>query len=581
MDFNLMPGTTYLIRVGDRLNDCTTPVHFTFEYIGPLTGCMDPAACNYDPMATAAGPCYYYPNPMCQGPDLLFDSLSFVNSLSMMTFTAGTCDVAEGCVTGYGTRHVITFTSKIDNIGTLDFYIGSPSSQPGMFNTNNCHGHAHYEGYGDYRLYDTSNAIVPAGHKNGYCVIDLCGMGQYTCGNMGISAGCYDAYGAGTQCQWVDITDVPDGDYRFAIIINSQHLPDALGRYETNFTNNALQICIRITRNGAGIPSYSILPSCTPFVDCNGLPGGTAVMDCNGVCGGPGLYADANGDAVVNVTDVTSYLDIVQSQFGATPCNDLNSDGDLTVFDVAQVNWCVYGNPGIPGGTHNHCSFPRNIVNLTDTTELSIIAFDPLNNYFDVGLRNPRTASKGFQFTVSGVNVSNYSSLLNPGTSPLDLRYIPSTREFLGFTLLDSLIPRSANRQPLVRVYYSSVTDTVICISAVEAVMNERSEGTLALLADNCRSTINVGLNETFRSAELMVRPNPAKEEALLHVNEEMRAVRSVRLSSMTGSSIELPLQPVSNGWYRLNLSTVSSGVYSLTLMDSSHFGSVKVAVVR
>ncbi|MFM2207814.1 MAG: hypothetical protein RL213_1789 [Bacteroidota bacterium] len=581
VDFTLAPGTTYLIRVGDRLNDCTAPIHFTFEYVGPLSGCMDTTACNYNPLATVAGPCYYYPSPVCQGPDLLFDSLSFLSSMSMMTFTASTCDVAEGCVTGYGTRHVITFTSKIDNIGTLDFYIGNPSSQPGMFNTNNCHGHAHYEGYGDYRLYDTAGVIIPAGHKNGYCVIDLCGMGQYTCGNMGISAGCYDAYGAGTQCQWVDITDVPDGDYRLAIIINSMHLPDALGRYETNFTNNALQVCIRITRNASGIPSYSILPNCAPFVDCNGLPGGTAVTDCNGVCGGPDLFADANGDGSVNASDITAYMDQVQSLLGATPCNDLNADSLLTIFDVAQVNWCVYGNPGIPGGTHNHCGFPRNIINNGDTTELSIVSFDPVNRFFDVGIRNPRTGVKGFQFTVSGVQVSNYASLLNAALSPIDLRFIPATREFLGFTLLDSVIPRSSSPRSMVRIHYSSLTDTVICISAIRDIMNERAEGTLALLVDNCVNATSVGLSEVSPVPALIVRPNPVSKEALLQITDGKLEVSSVRITGVSGTSFALPVTPVGEGRYKIDLSDLSAGVYSVTASDERNTVSTRIVVVR
>ncbi|MEY4595414.1 MAG: hypothetical protein RIQ47_1824, partial [Bacteroidota bacterium] len=437
--FMLVAGTEYIIRIGDYNNDCGDSIHFDFSYSGPVAGCMDPASCTFNPLATVSDTtaCLYFPNPLCEGPDLRFDSLSFLNSLQLQTMTASNCDVAEGCVTGYGQRYVIAFTSKIDNVGTLDYYIGTPSSQPGMFNTNNCHGHAHYEGYGDYRLYDTTGFIVPAGHKNGYCVMDLCGMGQYTCGNMGISAGCYDVYGVGTQCQWVDITDVPDGDYRLAILINAQHLPDALGHYETNHLNNALQICIRITRNSAGVPSYSILPNCTPFVDCNGTPGGVAERDCNGICGGPSVYGDVNGDAVLNQSDIDSYMDQVQSMFSATPCNDLNADGQLNIFDVAQSNWCVYGNPNIAGGSHNHCRFPRNLISNLDTTELSISDWDQTNNYIDISLKNPRSGIKGFQFTLSGLAISSYVSLVNPGIFPVDLRVIPSMNQILAFGMND------------------------------------------------------------------------------------------------------------------------------------------------
>ncbi|MFM9028831.1 MAG: lysyl oxidase family protein [Bacteroidota bacterium] len=582
MTFMLVANTTYLVRVGDNQNSCINPIGFSFEYAGPVTGCMDPTACNFNPLATVGDSCYYYPHPTCQGPDLLFDSLSFVNSLGLATMTAATCDVAEGCVTGYGTRHVIRFTSKIWNQGTADYYIGTNATQPGMFNTNNCHGHAHYEGYGDYRLYDTAGFVVPAGHKNGYCVMDLCGTGQYTCGNMGISAGCYDVYGVGTQCQWVDITDVPDGDYRLAIIVNSQHLPDALNRYETNFLNNALQICIRITRNSSGVPSYSVLPNCTPFTDCNGVPGGTSMIDCNGICGGTSVFGDVNGDAALTVAEVDTYLDQIQAGFSATPCNDLNGDGALNIFDAAQMNWCIYGSTFIPGGgSHNHCRFPRNIINPQDSTELSIIGYDPINGYVDIGLRNPRSGVKGFQFTMSGINISSYMSLTNPGVAPIDLRYKPSTKEFFAMTVNDSTIPRSVSRQPILRIYYNSFTDTAICISSIAAIMNEAGEGTVASLADNCVPTMMTGISNQLKPAAIAVIPNPAGDEARLHLDRGYDPGKSITVSDAGGQLYSIPVAPIGNEWYTLDLSALAPGVYSLRIMDGTYFGSAKIVRIH
>jgi hypothetical protein len=265
----------------------------------------------------------------------------------------------------------------------------------------------------------------------------------------------------------------------------------------------------------------------------------------------------------------------------ATPCNDLNADSLLTVFDVAQLNWCVYGNPGIPGGTHNHCGFPRNIINNADTTELSIISFDPVNRFFDVGIRNPRTGVKGFQFTVSGAQVSNYASLLNAAQSPIDLRYIPATREFLGFTLLDSVIPRSASPRPLVRVHYSSLTDTVICISAIRDIMNERAEGTLALLVDNCVNAIGVGWSEVFIAPSLVVRPNPVSKEALLEVTDGKLKLSSVRITGVSGTSFLLPVTQAGEGRYKIDLSDFSAGVYSLTAGDTHNTVSTRIVIVR
>ena len=36
-----------------------------------------------------------------------------------------------------------------------------------------------------------------------------------------ISPGWADVYGTGLQCQWIDVTDVPDGNYRLRVRVNS------------------------------------------------------------------------------------------------------------------------------------------------------------------------------------------------------------------------------------------------------------------------------------------------------------------------------------------------------------------------
>ncbi|HRF78961.1 MAG TPA: lysyl oxidase family protein, partial [Flavobacteriales bacterium] len=182
---------------------------------------------------------------------------------------------------------VIRFTTRIENIGTTDYYIGSPSSQPQMFSTNNCHGHAHYQGYADYILFDQSGNAIPVGFKNGFCVIDVgCypgNTGQYGCSNMGISKGCYDIYGSGTTCNWIDVTNVPAGVYTLVLRTNWQRAADALGRHERDYTNNFAQVCINLTRNAQNVPSFTIVSNCAPFADCLGQAYGDARFDCTGV----------------------------------------------------------------------------------------------------------------------------------------------------------------------------------------------------------------------------------------------------------------------------------------------------------
>ena len=443
-----------------------------------------------------------------------------------------------------------------------------------MFNVVNCHGHPHYEGYGDYRLYDLNNNLIPVGHKNGFCVIDLCGFGQYTCGNMGISSGCYDEYGAGTQCQWVDITDVPDGQYRLAIIVNSHHLPDALSHYEINHVNNAVQICIDITSNTAGVPSFTVLPSCTPFVDCMGIPGGAAVPDCNGICAGPGLFGNINGDLVLDSLDVIDYTDLLeQNTTPASTCNDLNGDGELTVYDAALAMWCNHTphHPHPAGSNFNDCNFPHNIFNPNDSTGLAISNVNFGLGYIDIELASQDADIKAYQFSMHGVTVTSVVSLADPIEFPVDIRAIANTNELFAISLQDSALLRSNSPQMLCRIYFSAITDSVICIEAIKEIINQDIERTFTYIYGNCWSTNFTSVPQLPGNFPIAVIPNPANAIAYLQLPHDMIPDK-VEAIDMTGRIVDMPL--ITKGAaIGIDVSYLSNGLYLLRVTSGGKAG--------
>lgn len=100
----------------------------------------------------------------------------------------------KAALRGYGQRDIIRFSTRIDNIGEKDYFIGIPAFGNPQFTYDNCHNHFHYDGYAEYLLFDSEGNSSPVGYKNGFCVLDLfCpngGLAKYGCGNMGISVGC-------------------------------------------------------------------------------------------------------------------------------------------------------------------------------------------------------------------------------------------------------------------------------------------------------------------------------------------------------------------------------------------------------
>ena len=565
VEVNLTAGTTYFIRIGDYFTDCIASVNFGISYLGQIVGCTNPTACNFNPMATEDdGSCVFFPSELCSQPDLRFDSLALVNSLYISQIGAAECDVQEGCVTGYGNRWIIGFSSKIDNIGQADYYIGNPSANPEMFSVVNCHGHTHYEGYGDYRLMDENGDLVPVGHKNGFCVMDLCGFGQYNCSDMGISSGCYDIYGAGTQCQWLDITGIPAGQYRFVALVNPYYLPDALGRYESNTQNNAVSVCMEIFWNN-GVPTFELLTDCPSYIDCTGSINGSAELDCNGVCNGPSIFGDVNPDNDLNTSDVSVYMGILsQENITATTCNDLNANGEISVYDIYLAQWCMNGGNG--GSTiTNACDFPRNIVNVNTSAGLSISNFNDTEGYIDIELMSAVDDVTAYQFEVSGADVIGVTSLVDGTVFSCETGYNTFTESvFAVSNIYGNKIENSLAPTSLCRVYLANYGNNEICIDEVVDIVNNNAERIPSYIYGSCVQGINVSELTNLLTTSTEVFPNPASNEIRLRVNALSEGTTHVAIQDATGRTIKIISALSMNVWNTLEVSDLSAGVYTI-----------------
>ncbi len=144
-------------------------------------------------------------------------------------FTADSCAVIEGCVAGPGRRRLLRFDVSTANVGNADLRMGRPEENPALFEYSACHDHYHFAEYARYELQDADGAPLAPGRKQAFCLLDTARYGddpdaprrpQYSCEFQGISRGWYDAYHSGLDCQWIDVTDVPPGDYRLQVRIN-------------------------------------------------------------------------------------------------------------------------------------------------------------------------------------------------------------------------------------------------------------------------------------------------------------------------------------------------------------------------
>lgn len=148
--------------------------------------------------------------------------------------TSGTCVLHpdEACVGGPGIRKLLRFDVLVHNRGNEDLVVGNPKLRPDLFLWSGCHRHYHFRGAARYELLDASGALVRTGRKQGFCLQDTVPSQigpdtpprRYDCTNQGIEVGWADWYPAILDCQWIDVTDVPPGDYRLHVFWNPDRL---------------------------------------------------------------------------------------------------------------------------------------------------------------------------------------------------------------------------------------------------------------------------------------------------------------------------------------------------------------------
>lgn len=585
-------GTTYYIRIGSVSANCTGPIKWHISDPQPIIGCTNPSACNYNPMATISdSSCIYPGNPNCpNAPDLVILQNVLQSSMYVTNTQASNCDVQEQCLSGFGNRRIIRFTTHIKNIGELPYFIGSPSTNPDQFSLVNCHNHAHYVGYAEYVLYDLNGQAVPVGFKNGFCVLDLeCsdgGTATYSCGNMGISPGCGDIYSSGLSCQWIDITDVDTGAYTFVTRVNWDQSPDALGNVENDYSNNWAQVCIRISYDTSGNKVFSMIDECEPYIDCAGQIYGNAQFDCNGECNGTAKMGDLDANLQQQTTDAHLYVSqILNEAINPTSCNDLNDDSLITVFDAALINACsIYGtNYNIPNvGTFNYCNFPYGILNINDTVDFAIAGINTIDKYIDITIKNPDNEVLAYELTLKGVAIESVISMVTSLDYPTIPEFLLGGNKIICLNYLDSAINKSVVHKPLLRVYYQTIADTV-CIEQIVDVVNKDHQQTVHTISEPCKKVIYTGgdIYETLH-ASLSASPNPSAGLVNIKLQLPVKQNCILKLTDITGRTVWTAEQYIA---YQLDdvydFTSLPAGTYQLTVEGTRNVLNQKIVLVK
>uniref|UniRef100_A0A8D3C1D9 Lysyl oxidase homolog n=1 Tax=Scophthalmus maximus TaxID=52904 RepID=A0A8D3C1D9_SCOMX len=210
-----------------------------------------PGARTQRPPSTGYGT-RYFQNGL---PDLVPDPYAIQAGayVQRMQMYALRCAAEENClrmdpaVRDIDFRVLLRFPQKVKNQGTTDFLPVKPRYQ---WDWHSCHQHYHsMDAFSNYDLLDAvTGRKVAEGHKASFCLEDTgCDPGfrrRYACTShtQGLSPGCHDIYAANIDCQWIDITDVPPGNYVLKVTVNPNfHV------LESDFTNNVVRCDITYT----------------------------------------------------------------------------------------------------------------------------------------------------------------------------------------------------------------------------------------------------------------------------------------------------------------------------------------------
>ncbi|MED5306857.1 MAG: lysyl oxidase family protein [Bacteroidota bacterium] len=610
-------GQQYFIRIAADCNE----IDWELNYVGPISGCTDETACNFNPIAEIDDESCIYPgNVDCiNGPDLYvlpFESTMYLESYQ----NEDGCAIEEGCLTGYGNRSIIRFDTWIKNVGNQDYFIGSvdDNSNTNQFEWDECHNHWHYKGYAEYVLFDLNGQIIPVGFKNGFCVMDLecsgdddygveAGNYTYGCSVMGISAGCGDIYGSGLSCQWIDITDVPDGEYTFVVRTNWDQDPDALGNIELSYENNWSQTCIGVFTNQEGVKDFYIatdidgdgienindpdidndglmnsedqdidgdgilndsdefpygLGDCPSYTDCLGIEYGNSQLDCNGVCGGQSVTGDMNFDFNLDILDMQSYSsEIISDDWLATSCNDLDLDNELTVSDISLLVNCVQNYDNLTRDNQSEpCNFGLEVTNPNDTVTLSIGEINLFDQYIDINVLNPDNEILGYQFKLENIEITSVENLVdNYPITP----YFSNDGIILGVSFLDSLIQKNYDSVPLCRVYFSSVEENV-CIENIIDIVNQDYENVVTISdSQSCSQSFGIYSSENFT---FMFYPNPCSDKLELKFKSNNFDKCNLQIRTLLGKSIFNETFTTNQFHKHISVKDFTSGVYLIDL---------------
>jgi hypothetical protein len=248
-----------------------------------------------------------------------------------------------------------------------------------------------------------------------------------------------------------------------------------------------------------------------------------------------------------------------------TNCSDLFSDGKIDVYDAALLQECdIHQNDANHWGVRFACQFPTGLQNDKEVVYLLPGTLDETAKTFDVQVVNPYSKLIGYEFSVSGLTIDSVVSL-SPNFDAI--QYFTSTGKIAALSPTKTTIKKNILPAGLVRIYYSGTPAHDVCITSVEAIVNDKYQRDVGLVSDqNCVNSSTVGTQNQFASVNsLFIQPNPFQESTQIFFSNPDAEQLSITLSDMTGRVIR-SFQQIREESITITRGNLAAGMYMVTV---------------
>jgi hypothetical protein len=197
----------------------------------------------------------------------------------------------------------------------------------------------------------------------------------------------------------------------------------------------------------------------------------------------------------------------------------------------------------------------------------------------DIEIRNPQNKVLAYEFNMSGLTIANVYNILPPLDFPVINEYVAGGTKVIGISYIDSTIDKYTNFTPFCRIYYSSLTDTLLCIDEIVHIVNDNYEATLTN-TPACFNLNNVGIDEVLSNNNMIVYPNPSAGIFTVEINGFSNENGTVNVNDVTGKIIaSYEVKNSTNGKFNMDLQSFSKGVYFINYVSNGKNISQRVVI--